>query len=207
MITIIDYGSGNISAIKNIYEKLRIPYNIASKPNQMNNVSKIILPGVGDYDTVMQTLNRSGFRAKLDEFVIEKHIPLLGICVGMQILTEGSEEGKLPGLGWISGYVNKIDTNKILKKPKIPHLGWNSIKIQRKNELFNNVNSEIGFYFIHSYYFSCKETHDIIATTYYGNEFASAVNMDHIYGVQFHPEKSHQNGITLLKNFAGLSIC
>ena len=125
----------------------------------------------------------------------------------MQILTEGSEEGKQAGLGWIKGYVKKIDTNLIINKPKTPHLGWNSINIKRKNKLLNNVDSDIGFYFIHSYYFSCKEEDDIIATTHYGNEFASAVNREHIYGVQFHPEKSHQNGISLLKNFAELSTC
>jgi imidazole glycerol-phosphate synthase subunit HisH len=204
MITIINYGSGNIRAIGNIYERLKIPFKITNHPDEVKGSQKIILPGVGAFDETISMLDESGFRKVLDHEVLTNKIPVLGICVGMQILAEKSEEGSLPGLGWIKGEVKKIDTNLIATKPKIPHLGWNSIKVVKTNGLFQEVDEEQGFYFMHSYYFECDDQEDIMSTTFYGKNFASSVNHENIYGVQFHPEKSHHNGVNFLKNFAVL---
>jgi glutamine amidotransferase len=204
MITIVNYGSGNIKAIGNIYERLRIPFKIANEPEEIKNAEKILLPGVGAFDETISMLDESGFRAVLDHEVLVNKIPVLGICVGMQVLAHRSEEGTLSGLGWIDGEVKKINKSTLLHKPKLPHLGWNSIEIKRKSILFKDINEEDGFYFLHSYHFQCNNKEDILTSTFYGDEFASSINKDHIYGVQFHPEKSHQNGIQLLKNFAQL---
>lgn len=207
MITIINYGSGNISAIGNIFERLRIAFNMADTPEQVEQAEKIILPGVGAFDETISMVNESGFRPVLDRHVLEKRKPVLGICVGMQILAKKSEEGQLAGLGWIDGEVRKFDPALLLHKPKLPHLGWNSVKVEKKNKVFEEVEEERGFYFLHSYYFDCADESDVLSTTFYGKKFASSVQHDNIYGVQFHPEKSHNNGVNLLKNFAELKCC
>lgn len=202
MITIVDYGSGNIRAIGNIYERLNIEYKIVQNPNDLKNAKKILLPGVGAFDETIEELNNSGLREVLDDEVLNKNAKIMGICVGMQILAESSEEGTLSGLGYIKGKVKKFDKNLFLNKPKLPHMGWNSISIKRPNNIFTDIQEELGFYFLHSYYFECFNYNDVLCTTEYGLSFASAVNRDNIYGMQFHPEKSHQNGIALLRNFA-----
>lgn len=205
MIIIVNYGSGNVRAIGNIYDRLRINYQIVDNAKMIpNNASKIILPGVGAFDETVSMLLRSGFREVLDEMVLVQKIPVLGICVGMQILAEGSEEGNLSGLNWVPGVVKKIPKDLLGHKPKLPHLGWNSIDVKKETPLMKGIDANEGFYFIHSYYFECSDEADILTTTYYGREFTSSVNKFHIYGTQFHPEKSHSNGITLLKNFANL---
>lgn len=204
MITIINYGSGNINAIGNIYERLKIPYKIADSAGQVEGAEKIILPGVGAFDETISMLDQSGFRAILDQEVLERKTPVMGICVGMQILAERSEEGTLPGLGWIKGTVKKIDTSLLTGKPKLPHLGWNSIKLLRKHPIFESIEEEEGFYFLHSYYFDCVNEADVLTTSFYGKAFASSVNRENVFGMQFHPEKSHHNGVRLLKNFAEL---
>lgn len=202
MIAIINYGSGNIRAIANIYDRQRIPYTIVNEPEDLLAADKIILPGVGAFDETMGMLNKSGFKELLTHAVIEKKMPVLGICVGMQILSEGSEEGNLPGLGWISGFVKKFDKSLLKHKPKIPHLGWNSVEINKQSTILDGIDVEQGFYFIHSYYFQCNRKEDILTTSTYGINFSSAVNLENIFGVQFHPEKSHHNGMNLLKNFS-----
>lgn len=204
MITIIDYGSGNIRAIANIYEKLNISYLIAKNPDDVIGAKKIFLPGVGAFDETISKLDEVGFRSVLDKEVLENKVPILGICVGMQILAETSEEGSLKGLGYIKGHVKKLDASKLDAKPKLPHLGWNSIEIKRKSPLFDNIDPQKGFYFLHTYYFECSNNKDILSTTHYGNSFSSAINDNNIFGFQFHPEKSHSNGINLLYNFAKL---
>ena len=204
MITILDYGSGNINALKNIYERLNIPYDFATTIEQIAKADHILLPGVGAFDETISTLQRKGFSEILNKKILEEKVPILGICVGMQMLADTSEEGTLNGLGWIPGKVKKFDKNLIPDKPKIPHLGWNSVEISRNCSLFEDIDPEVGFYFVHSYYFECADESDIICKTMYGNTFHSAVNRENVYGVQFHPEKSHDNGIQLLRNFARL---
>lgn len=202
MIGIINYGSGNIRAIANIYEQLNIKYTVINNVCDFpEDVSKLILPGVGAFDATMNNLNMSGFRAILEKKVLVDKIPILGICVGMQILAEGSEEGIMDGLGWIKGKVRKFDLSKLNFVPKIPHLGWNSINITTSSDLFEGIDVKKGFYFIHSYYFQCTNPSDVLTTTQYGDAFTSSINRGNIFGTQFHPEKSHKNGIELLRNF------
>jgi len=203
MIAIIDYGVGNIKAFANIYHNLQIPFRIVKNSNDFENISKIILPGVGSFDHAMQNLENSGMKEILNDLVLNKEIPVLGICVGMQMLAKSSEEGILPGLGWIDGVVKKFDNKKLNNMP-LPHMGWNNINIIKKNSIFNDIDEEPMFYFLHSFYFECNDKSNIIATTSYGEKFASIINYKNIYGIQCHPEKSHHNGITILKNFGEL---
>jgi glutamine amidotransferase len=206
MITIINYGSGNIGALANIYEKYSIPYKIATKSSEIENAEKIILPGVGAFDSTMQSLNQSGLRDALDHQVLIKKVPVLGICVGMQIMANGSEEGTLPGLNWINARVKKFSTEQIKHLPKIPHLGWNTIQIAKSHLLMNNIDENRGFYFIHSYYVETFLSDDVLTTTFYGHQFTSAIQKENIIAVQFHPEKSHKNGVQLLLNFSKI-VC
>ena len=202
MISIIDYGSGNINAISNIYDKLKIPYDIVSTPKQLENSNKIILPGVGSFDHCMQKLNQSGLKDILNRKVLIEKTPVLGICIGLQLMAEKSEEGECSGLGWIKGEVKKFNKNIIIHKPKIPHMGWNTIRVVNKAELFKGINLEKGFYFIHSYYIDTLNDENIMTTTVYGDVFVSGIYSSNIFAVQFHPEKSHSNGMKLLKNFS-----
>jgi imidazole glycerol-phosphate synthase subunit HisH len=204
MVTIVDYGSGNINAITNIYEFLNIPFSVASKPVELENAKKIILPGVGSFDYCMNKLNNSGLKEVLNRKVIENKTPVLGICIGLHIMASGSEEGNLSGLGWIDGYVKKIDESKLVLKPKLPHMGWNSILVKSAPTLFKGINNEHGFYFIHSYYIELLNDEDIMTITNYETDFVSGINKSNIYAVQFHPEKSHSNGMKLLQNFSEL---
>lgn len=204
MITIIDYGLGNIKAFVNVYERLNVKTKIAHTPEDIKGATKIILPGVGAFDYAMAQLKASGMRDELENQVLGNKIPVVGICVGMQMLAKSSDEGNLPGLGWIDGEVKLFDSNLIPYKTRLPHMGWNSIKPVNGNPLMSDFNIDSRFYFLHSYYFVCHNEDEIISTTEYGATFASAVNKDNIYGIQFHPEKSHSNGVQLLKNFAML---
>lgn len=203
MIAIINYGVGNIKAFANIYKNLSIPYKIAETAEDLSDATKIILPGVGSFDHAMLSLHRSGMREKLDELVLEKKLPTIGICVGMQMLAKRSDEGIEAGLGWIDGVVKKFDQTKITYGP-LPHMGWNNLNIKKQNKILDNLESDPRFYFLHSYYFECENQHDILAKATYGEEFACIVNHENIYGIQCHPEKSHHNGMKLLKNFGEL---
>jgi imidazole glycerol-phosphate synthase subunit HisH len=203
VIGIIDYGVGNIKAFVNIYKNFDIPYKIVKNISEFENVTKLILPGVGSFDHAMTSLQNSGMREKLDELVLEKKIPVIGICVGMQMLAKSSEEGILNGLGWIDGIVKKFDKSKIKNGP-LPHMGWNNLNIEKKNKIFENLEENPRYYFLHSYYFECHKKDNVIATATYGAKFDCMINHENIYGIQCHPEKSHHNGIQLLKNFGEL---
>ena len=204
MITIVNYGVGNIRAFTNIYKKLNIPIKIAQTVEDLKGATKLILPGVGAFDHAMEQLQHSGMRECLDELVIQNNVPVVGICVGMQMLAHSSDEGILPGLGWMDASVKKFDISKINYSTHLPHMGWNDIKSVKQNDILKGLENNAKFYFLHSYYFHCNNQTDTIAVTEYGIEFSCAVNKNNIYGVQFHPEKSHQYGIQLLNNFANL---
>jgi glutamine amidotransferase len=203
MITIINYGLGNLSAFVNVYKRLNIDVQLASTVSDLKKASKLILPGVGTFDQAMNKLNLSGLRNDLDELVIKKKIPIIGICVGMQIMGLKSDEGVLPGLGWIKGKVNRLFFNN--KNLPLPHMGWNDIKIKKKSPLIDNLDNYKKFYFLHSYYFQCQNLDDVIANINYGFDFPCIINHENIFGIQCHPEKSHYNGMNLLKNFAELN--
>lgn len=202
MIGIINYGSGNIYAIANIYNQLGISHKIISDYRDLKLADKLILPGVGAFDETMSLIKQKNFLDELNELVLEKNVPIIGVCVGMQILASRSHEGKEEGFGWIKGKVKKLDASKIEKKPFLPHMGWNSIKFSREDGLFTDIDADRGFYFLHSYYFECENADDIMATTSYGEDFTVAVNRDNVFGLQFHPEKSHKNGLKIFENFA-----
>ena len=203
MITIIDYGVGNIRAYINLYERINVKIKVAYNAADLKSATKIILPGVGAFDYAMTRLNSSGMRETIAELVLVKKLPIIGICVGMQILGEISEEGELTGLGWIPGKIKLFDSKVLSSERRLPHMGWNNISHNNDN-LFGSVDLNNRFYFLHSYYFECENQDDILATTEFGVNFTSAIKKDNIYGVQFHPEKSHTNGVQLLKNFANI---
>ena len=203
MIAIIDYGLGNISAFANVFDKINQPFVIARSPDELRNATKFILPGVGSFDYAMMLLEKSGMFDQLNAMVVEEKTPVLGVCVGMQMMARVSEEGTQPGLGWIDGEVKRF-----VESPqhgvRIPHMGWNNAAPVREHDLLKGLDDGSRFYFLHSYYFECHEHADILATTEYDGRFTCAIAHDNIYGVQFHPEKSHRWGNQLLENFARL---
>jgi imidazole glycerol-phosphate synthase subunit HisH len=215
MITIVDYGLGNVRAFCNVYERLNIKTKIARTAHDLKNSEKIIFPGVGSFDYAMMLLNNSGMRDELEEQVLIKKVPVIGICVGMQILAAKSEEGILPGLGWIDGEVRKFkglkgrDNRRIEEENmsgvnaniSLPHMGWNDVVPVEVDSLFRGMKAT-RFYFLHSYYFNSHAKSKVLATTEYHGVFASAAREGNIFGVQFHPEKSHSDGVRLLQNFA-----
>lgn len=202
MITLVDYGLGNIQAFANIYKRLNIPVEIARTAEELWRAEKVILPGVGAFDWAMTRLNESGMRECLDGLVRAHKRPVLGVCVGMQMMARRSDEGALSGLGWIDAEVRRFDEGSFSQDTHLPHMGWNDASPQKDNALFRGLETPPRFYFLHSYYFSCINADDVIALTDYNGPFACAVQSGNIFGVQFHPEKSHRFGIDLLKNFA-----
>ena len=200
MITIIDYKSGNLGSIQNILKRIGEESIISSDKEVIAKAKKIILPGVGSFDTGMRNLTDLDLIASLNHKVIIEKVPILGICLGMQLLCNCSEEGTLPGLGWVNGETKRfmfVNTSEY----KIPHMGWNFIKVLKKSNLFIDLPEDSRFYFVHSFFFEAKEKKDILSSTTYENEFTSAIEKGNILGVQFHPEKSHKYGMKLLKNF------
>lgn len=204
MITIINYGCGNIKAIQNVFHKLLIETKVANKKEDLVNAQKLILPGVGAFDFAMNKFIESGMIDKTNELVLEKKVPVLGICVGAQLMANSSEEGNLPGLGWIDIEVKKFKENELTKRKYLPHMGWNDVYPLNCTNLFSGLYDNPKFYFLHSYFLSCNNIVNIIAKSEYDGEFACAVRNENIYGVQFHPEKSHKYGVKLLENFAKL---
>ena len=201
MIAIVDYGLGNIQAISNIYTRLGIPFCLASTPEELLRADRILLPGVGAFDWAMTRLDHSGMRQCLDELVIERKLPVLGICVGMQMMAKRSDEGILPGLGWLDADVAKFDITSE-KDLYLPHMGWNTAIPSQGGGLFSGLEFDARFYFLHSYYFRPQSEFNVLSRTDYVLPFASSVAQGNIFGVQFHPEKSHHWGVRLLKNFS-----
>jgi imidazole glycerol-phosphate synthase subunit HisH len=206
LITVVDYGLGNIQAFVDIYKRLNIPVSVAQTADALETADRVILPGVGAFDWAMARLNESGMREMLDNLVVVKRRPVLGVCVGMQMMADRSDEGALPGLGWVPGEVKRFEHDRFTTKTHLPHMGWNDVTPKTEGRLFRNVEAPV-FYFLHSYYFSARNPNSVIATTDYGGEFVSAVNIDNVFGTQFHPEKSHSWGVNLLRNFAEHTPC
>ncbi|MEO5844597.1 MAG: imidazole glycerol phosphate synthase subunit HisH [Caldimonas sp.] len=200
MITIVDYGMGNLGSIRNMLKKIGHASEVTADADRVATATKLILPGVGAFDAGMARLQQSGLVPVLDERVGRSGIPILGICLGMQLMTRRSSEGDRPGLGWIDA-----DTLRFTAADpalKVPHMGWNIARPVREGALIAALPDEARFYFVHSYYVTCDRPGDVLLTTRHGNEFHSGFQRDNVWGVQFHPEKSHRFGMHLLRNFA-----
>ena len=195
---------GNLGSVMNMLKKIGAKASISSEPDKIAHADKLILPGVGAYDNGMQNLSSRGLVDILNEKVLNEKTPILGICLGAQLLTRKSEEGTLPGLGWIDAETLRFQFPDGSNHLKIPHMGWNEISIQRENSLLCGFEDKPRFYFVHSYYLKCNNVDDVIATSFHGIEFTAAVNKDNIWGTQFHPEKSHAFGMKVMRNFCEL---
>lgn len=200
MITIVNYGMGNLGSVQNMLKRIGVQNEIVSDIATLEKAKKILLPGVGAFDAAMERINESGLKEVLNFKAREEKVPVLGICLGMQLLTNGSEEGKLPGLGWIDADTIKFsfEDNKL----KIPHMGWNEIHPEKDSPLVADLPDDPRFYFVHSYYVKCKDQQDVLCSTKYGISFHSVLQRGNIFGAQFHPEKSHKYGMKLLENFS-----
>lgn len=207
MIGIIDYGSGNINAIITILKEIKADFITSNKVDILKEANGYILPGVGAFDTTIRSLHDINLKSFLDMQVLNEKKKILGICVGMHLLSSESEEGNLSGLNYIPGKVRKIDITNLNTPPHLPHMGWNSIIKINDDPLLNNIDLETGFYFLHSYYFNTLDKENVIASVNYGNKFPCIVRKKNVWGVQFHPEKSHQNGHKLITNFVNLCSC
>ena len=201
MITIIDYGVGNLGSMINMLKKIGAPAVVSNNPVDIAKADKLILPGVGAFDAGMKNLESLGLVQVLNRLVLEEKVPILGVCLGMQLLSKKSEEGKLPGLGWLDADTTRFKFAGTNSNLKIPHMGWNQLTVCQAHPLFADLEAVNRFYFVHSYHISCADPNNILARTSYGFDFTSAIVKDNIMGVQFHPEKSHKYGMRLLKNF------
>lgn len=200
IVGIIDYGVGNIGSIQNMIKKIGYDSIVSSDPNIINKADKLLLPGVGAFDYAINKLKEYKLFDLLNVEVLINKKPILGICLGMQIMTNGSEEGSEEGFGWVDAYVHKFRSESL----KIPHMGWNLVKIEKDSIVSSNLYDENRFYFVHSYYVECKCDEDVLFSSNYGLNFVSGFSKENIYGVQFHPEKSHKFGKKILENFCKL---
>lgn len=198
-IVIVDYGMGNLGSVLNMLKRIGAPAYISDSAAEVAQARKIILPGVGAFGEAMRCINDSGLRPVLDEKALVERVPILGICLGMQLLVDGSEEGNEPGLGWISGQVRRFPKHSGLK---VPHMGWNLVSPAGEDPLTRDLGEDPRFYFVHSYYVAAHRPEDRLLRTSYGVEFDAGIRSGNIWGVQFHPEKSHRFGKQLLKSFA-----
>lgn len=202
MIHIVDYGVGNIQAFLNLFKRVGVDAQRACTASALAGATRLVLPGVGHFDHAMQRLNDSGMRSRLEELVLETQVPVVGICVGMQMLAQGSDEGILPGLNWIPGRVRSFASHPNSAELTMPHMGWNELQPRAGAKLFAcGFDDAPQFYFLHSYYFDAQDKKDVAATAHYGIDFDAVVAKGHIHGIQCHPEKSHHWGEQLLKNF------
>ena len=206
MITIVDYGVGNLGSILNMLKKIGAKAQASSDPDVLRQAEKLILPGVGAFDPGMRKLNEVGLVPPLNELVLEKKVPVIGLCLGMQLMTKGSEEGTEAGLGWIDAETVRFKFGPENANLKIPHMGWNTLDIQRQHPLVSDLGSESRFYFVHSYHIVCADEADVVAYTDYGYPLAAVIIKGNIMGAQFHPEKSQRVGLKILENFLRMSL-
>lgn len=203
MITIVDYGMGNLGSIQNMFRRIQVQSEITGDINKIAAATKLLLPGVGAFDAAMERIVGSELKNVLDKKALEEKVPILGICLGMQLLSNGSEEGKLPGLGWIDSTTVRFRFEEG-SNLKIPHMGWNAVDIVRDSPLISDLPDEPRFYFVHSYHVRTRNPDHVLTTTYHGIEFHSIIQRENILGAQFHPEKSHKFGMKLFENFSRL---
>jgi len=204
-IIIINYGIGNLVSVQNMLKKAGSEdVLISNKIEDILRADKLILPGVGHFDFGMKKLKESGLIPHIEEKVLTQRVPILGICLGAQLITQRSDEGNKKGLGWVEAETVAFDRNKLPSRYKIPHMGWNYVKIQKENALFQNMYETPRFYFVHSYHLKINDMKDVWLETKYGYEFCAAFQRDNIYACQFHPEKSHKYGLRLMENFVNL---
>ena len=203
MIVIVDYDMGNVGSIKNMIKKVGGEAIISRDKDELENASKLILPGVGAFDTGMKNLHNYEIFPIISRKVLDKKIPVLGVCLGMQLLTNKSEEGNEKGLGWIDGKSKKFPNDMMYNDThlRVPHMGWNTVTLEKEDKLFQGSEEVPRFYFVHSYYVTCDNKEDVLTTTNYGMSFTSSVSKDNIWGVQYHPEKSHKHGMNIYHNF------
>lgn len=201
MIAVINYKMGNLESVRNMLKRIGAPASITSDIDAIEAAEKLILPGVGAFDAGMDNLRDLGLLEVIRRKTLVEKTPILGICLGMQLLTKKSEEGAREGMGFIDAETKKFDFSRIKEDLKIPHMGWNTVAVKKNNKLFKGLENDARFYFVHSYHVVCKDREDVAAVTNYGYDFASSVSRENVLGVQFHPEKSHRFGMELLKNF------
>ena len=202
MLGIIDYGVGNLASIKNMLRKAgHQDVQISSEAEELQKATKLILPGVGHFDYGMQQLKQSGLIDVLNQRVLEDKVPILGICLGAQLLTASSEEGEERGLGWIDAKTVRFDSSKLSSALRVPHMGWADVNPRKESKLFSGMHDEPRFYFVHSYHMVCAQDDDSLVEATHGYTFTAGVERDNVLGVQFHPEKSHKFGLKLLSNF------
>jgi len=203
-IVIVDYGMGNVGSIANMLRKLGVPAVLSDVPEVVAAADRLILPGVGSFDVAMENLRSRGLVEPLTRRVMVDGAPLLGICLGMQLLAESSEEGSLPGLGWVAGRVTRLPAVGPDGPLPIPHMGWSKVRCEKPSAVLTSLGGEARYYFVHSYAFRCADPADVLGVTDYGESFTSAVEHDNVIGAQFHPEKSHRHGMALLADFAAI---
>lgn len=201
MVTLVSYGLGNVQAFVNIYRSQNVHVEVAETPEALSRAERIILPGVGAFDWAMTRLNASGLRDTLETRVVAHRVPVLGVCVGMQMMAHGSTEGELAGLGWVDADVVRLEAPPLAGRIDLPHMGWNDVQVVSQDDLFLGIEHP-QYYFLHSYVVNLNRKSDTLATASYGSPFAAALRSGHIFGTQFHPEKSHQWGVDLLLNFS-----
>ncbi len=202
MVVIIDYGMGNLRSVVKAFHRVNIKASISNNPDIIAKAEKLVLPGVGHFKRGMQHLKELNIIPLLNERVLTNHVPILGICLGMQLFSKHSEEGNTDGLSWFDAETIKFDLDhSTTENLKIPHMGWNSIQVKKNHLTLNGLNADRLLYFVHSYHVVCHKERDILAQTHYGHQFVSAIQKDNIVGVQFHPEKSHKTGLQIIKNF------
>lgn len=199
MLVIVDYGMGNLRSVKKAFDRISVESMVSTSVNDIENATKLVLPGVGHFKNGMENITSRGLIQVLNKRVIQERIPILGICLGMQLFTKSSEEGNVKGLNWIDAQTVKF--NSLNENLKIPHMGWNTLSVKKKDTVLDEITDQDSFYFVHSYYVQCNNSSDVISTTEYGREFVSSLQKDNIIGMQFHPEKSHSAGLKMLSKF------